>query len=148
MFAVGDDGMLVRLTTSAVTVVTTSPSLACVRVATDGTVVGVTNGGGLVGLRCAAFITIQTPQDLPVVSVDERNGRLVALGRDGTVVERVDGRWRRLEPSTTIVTDRRANHAASPVPTDIAISDDGTILVADAGRDAVLVYRINAAVSS
>lgn len=148
MYAVGDDGMLLRLSASTVTVVTTTPSLARVRVAANGAVLGVTNGGGLVELRGTTLVAIDTPRDLPVVSVDERDGRLVALGRDGTVVERHDGRWRRLESPTALVTDRRANRAASPVPTDIAISNDGAILVSDAGRDAVLVYRINAVVSS
>ena len=148
MYAVGDNGMLVRLDASKVTVVTTSPSLARIRRTADGTLIGVTNGGGLVELRGTKLVAVASPRDLPVVSVDALDGRLVALGRDGSVVERDKGQWRRLELPVALVPDRRTNHAAPKVPTDIAISDDGAILVADAGLDAVLVYRVNAAIST
>ncbi len=141
LLVVADDGRLLRVEKFVVSVLAVAPTLARVRITSNGTVLGVTNSGRLVELRGHKLVEVDTPRDLAIVSVDERGGRLVALGRNGEIVVRRAGGWFRLSPTTSLVADRRANRPATPNPTDVAILADGAIIVADAGRDAVLVYR-------
>ena len=103
-----------------------------------------TNAGGVVRLVGDRFVPVDTPRDLPVIASDERDGRLAIVGRDGTVAVRLQGRWFRLDPATALTPDRRTNRPAAPRPTDIAVLPDGGIVVADAGRDSLLVYRESA----
>jgi photosystem II stability/assembly factor-like uncharacterized protein len=139
--AVADDGRLFRIDDDGATILTTAPALSNVRVEDNGAVWGVTNTGRVVQLDGDRFVDVETPRDLAVIACDERDGRLVVVGRDGTVAVRVNGEWFRMSPSTTVTADRRTNRAATPRPTDIALLRDGGVVVADAGRDALLVYR-------
>ena len=79
-----------------------------------------------------------------MIASDERDGRLAVVGLDGTVAVRLNGRWFRLSTTTALAPDRRTNRPAAPQPTDIAVLPDGGIVVADAGRDSLLVYRASA----
>lgn len=144
LLAVADDGRLLRIDAAGSTILTTATALAKVRVQTNGSVSGVTNAGGVVRLVGDRFVPVDTPRDLPVIASDERDGRLAIVGRDGTVAVRLQGRWFRLDPATALTPDRRTNRPAAPRPTDIAVLPDGGIVVADAGRDSLLVYRESA----
>ncbi len=141
MLGVTDDGRLLRIGDAGSTILTTEPALAKVRVQTNNAVWGVTNSGRVVRLVGGRFVEVETPRDLAVIASDERDGRLAVVGRDGAVAVRIAGRWFRLSPSTTVTPDRRTNRPAAPRPTDIAVLPDGAIVVADAGRDSLLVYR-------
>ena len=139
--AVADDGRLFRIDAKGATILTTAPALSNVRTANDGTVWGVTNTGRVVRLEGDRFVNVETPRNLAVIACDERDGRLVVVGRDGTVALRTGGEWFRMSPSTTVSADRRTNRVATPRPTDVTVLPDGGVVVADAGRDALLVYR-------
>ena len=144
LLAVADDGRLLRIDATGSTILTTAPDLAKVRVQTNGSVSGVTNAGGVVRLVGDRFVPVDTPRGLPVIASDERDGRLAIVGRDGTVAVRLQGRWFRLSPATALPPDRRTNRPNAPRPTDIAVLPDGGIVVSDAGRDSLLVYRESA----
>lgn len=144
LLAVADDGRLLRVDAKGSTILTTAPALAKVRVQTNGSVWGVTNTGRVVRLVGDRLVPVDTPRDLPVIASDERDGRLAIVGRDGTVAVRIQGKWLRLTPTTSLTPDRRTNRPAAPRPTDIAVLPDGGIVVTDAGRDSLLVYRESA----
>ncbi len=146
IIAVDDLGHLVRVERgdspeSVSSTLLTSPSLATVRVDDRRAIWAVTKDGRLGEVRGDRFVATDLPRDLVAVASDERGGRLVVVGRDGSVVERERGVWRRLAPATALATDRRATEPERSRPTDVVILPDGAVLVSDAGRDAVLVYR-------
>ena len=144
LLAVADDGRLLRIDATGSTILTTAPALAKVRVQTNGSIWGVTNAGRIVRLVGDRLVPVDTPRDLPVIASDERDGRLAIVGRDGTVAIRKQGKWLRLTLTTPPTPDRRTNRPPAPRPTDIAVLPDGGIVVADAGRDSLLVYRESA----
>lgn len=141
LLGVAEDGRLLRIDDDGSTILTEEPALAKVRVHTNGAIWAVTDAGRLVQLVGDRFVEVETPPDLAVIASDERDGRLGVVGRDGTVAVRAAGRWFRLRPSTTVTPDRRTNRLAEARPTDIAMLADGGIVIAVAGRDALLVYR-------
>ncbi len=148
VIAVDVDGRLLRIERNGersgmATVLTTIPPLAHVRVIAKGALWVVTKDGRMGQIRGDRFLAVALPRDLLAVAVDERDDRVVVVGRDGSVVERRSGIWRRIIPTTSVASDRRSTVAAARRPTDIALLPDGAVLVSDAGRDAILVYRVS-----
>ena len=148
VIAVDTDGRLLRIERNGersgmATVLTSNPPLAHVRINAQGVLWVVTRDGRVGQVRGDRFVAVTMPRDLTAVAVDEHDDRVVVVGRDGSVVERRGSVWRRIVPTTSVASDRRSTVAAARRPTDIALLPDGAVLVSDAGRDTVLVYRVS-----